>query len=165
MSGCQDPASRRTDHDDDDQLLETIGTAFSRLRRRTSSVPVDPPIARTDLRRDLLLTVIEEADGLLSVNGAAAALAMERTAVSRLVAACVEQRLVERVASQTDGRSITLQLTQQGREVLRHSRHQQRQAFDYITRDWSQDDRVQFARLLHRYVAATASLPAPDDVN
>src|SRR3954454_20808600 len=124
MSRDQDPATTLTD---DDQLLETIGTAFSRLRRRTSSVPLDPPIARTDVRRDLLLTVIEEADGLLSVNGAAAALAMERTAVSRLVATCVEQGLVERVASQTDGRSITLQLTQPGREVLRHSRHQQRQ--------------------------------------
>ena len=34
---------------------ETIGTAFSRLRRRTSSVPLDPPVARTDVRRDLLL--------------------------------------------------------------------------------------------------------------
>ena len=158
MSQGPDPTIRRAD---DDQLLESIGTAFSRLRRRTSSVPVDPPIARTDVRRDLLLTVVEEADGLLSVNGAAAALAMERTAVSRLVATCVEQGLVERVASQTDGRSITLQLTPRGREVLRQSRHQQRQAFDYITRDWSQEDRVQFARLLHRYVAATASLPPP----
>jgi DNA-binding MarR family transcriptional regulator len=162
MTESQGPA---TDGVDDDQLLESIGTAFSKLRRRTSSVPVDPPIARTDVRRDLLLTVVEEAEGLLSVNGAAAALSMERTAVSRLVAACVEHGLVERVASQTDGRSITLRLTQRGRESLRHSRHQQRQAFDYITRDWSQDDRVQFARLLHRYVAATASLPAPDEVD
>ena len=157
MSQGDDPTIRRAD----DELLESIGTAFSRLRRRTSSVPVEPPIARTDVRRDLLLTVVEEADGLLSVNGAAAALAMERTAVSRLVATCVEHGLVERVASQTDGRSITLQLTERGREVLRQSRHQQRQAFDYITRDWSQEDRVQFARLLHRYVAATASLPPP----
>jgi len=145
----------------DEQLLESIGTAFSRLRRRTASVPVDPPIARTDLRRNLLLTVVEESDGLLSVNGAAAALAMERTAVSRLVGSCVEQGLVERVASQTDGRTITLRLTTHGRHVLGHSRHQQRQAFDYITRDWSQEDRIQFARLLHKYVAATASLPAP----
>jgi len=149
----------------DEQLLESIGTAFSKLRRRTASVPVDPPIARTDVRRDLLLAVVEESNGLLSVNGAAAALAMERTAVSRLVGSCVEQGLVERVASQTDGRAITLRLTTHGRHVLAHSRHQQRQAFDYITRDWSQEDRIQFARLLHKYVAATASLPAPAEEN
>jgi DNA-binding MarR family transcriptional regulator len=158
MSDREEPADASAS---DEQLLASIGTAFSRLRRRTASVPVDPPIARTDVRRDLLLTVVEESDGLLSVNGAAAALAMERTAVSRLVGSCVEQGLVERVASQSDGRAITLRLTTHGRDVLGHSRHQQRQAFDYITRDWTEEDRIQFARLLHKYVAATASLPAP----
>jgi DNA-binding MarR family transcriptional regulator len=149
-------------HDDaavapsDDELLENIGTAFSRLRRRTSSVPIDPPVARTDVRRDLLLAIVEESDGLLSVNAVAAALGMERTAVSRLAASCVTEGLVERVASQSDGRSITLRLTPHGREVLASSRHQQRRAFEYITRDWDDDERLQFARLLHKYVAATS---------
>ena len=105
----------------DEDSSGAIGTAFSRLRRRTSSIPIDPPIARTDVRRDLLLAVVEEADGLLSVNGAAAGLAMERTAVSRLVAACVENGLVERVASQTDGRSITLRLTRDARPCGAHA--------------------------------------------
>ena len=161
------------DHEDpetpaaaDEELLETIGTAFSRLRRRTASVPLDPPIARSDLRRDLLLAVVDESDGLLSVNALSAALSMDRTAVSRLAASCVTQGWVERVASQTDGRSITLRLTERGREVLRQSRHQQRQAFDYITRDWDHEERLQFARLLHKYVTAAASLPAaPEDDN
>src|SRR5918993_1678871 len=140
----------------DDELLENIGTAFSRLRRRTSAVPLDPPVARTDVRRDLLLAIVEEADGLLSVNAVAAALGMERTAVSRLAASCVTDGLVERVASQTDGRSITLRLTQQGREALAGSRHQQRRAFEHITRDWDDDERLEFARLLHKYVAASS---------
>lgn len=146
---------------DDEALLETIGTAFSKLRRRTSSVPLDPPIVRTDIQRDLLLAVVEESDGLLSVNAVAAALSMDRTAVSRLVARCVGEGLLERVASQTDGRSITLRLTAAGHEALAHSRRQQRQAFDYITNDWDHDERIQFARLLHKYVRATASLPRP----
>jgi len=144
----------------DDELLETIGTAFSRLRRRTASVPVDPQAAPADVRRDLLLAVVEESDGLLSVNALASALSMDRTAVSRLAAACVTQGLVKRVASQTDGRSITLRLTSRGREVLRQSRQRQRQAFDFITRDWEPEERLQFARLLHKYVAATATSPA-----
>ena len=149
----------------DEELLETIGTAFSRLRRRTASVPMDPPAARTDVRRDLLLAVVEESDGLLTVNAVSAALSMDRTAVSRLAAACVSQGLVKRVASQTDGRSITLRLTTRGREVLRQSRQQQRQAFEYITSGWDAQERMQFARLLHKYVAATAALPsaAEDD--
>lgn len=142
----------------DEELLETIGTAFSKLRRRTGSVPLGQSVARPDVRRDLLLAVVEESDGLLSVNAVAVALGMERTAVSRLVAACVGEGLVERVASQSDGRSITLRLTPLGREALGHSRHQQRQAFDYITRDWAEGERIQFAKLLHKYVAATANL-------
>ncbi|WP_354245184.1 MarR family winged helix-turn-helix transcriptional regulator [Agromyces sp. PvR057] len=140
----------------DDELLESIGTAFSRLRRRTSSVPIDEPVARTDVRRDLLLAIVEESDELLSVNAVAAAMGMERTAVSRLAASCVSDGLVERVASQTDGRSITLRLTSRGREVLANSRQQQRRAFEYITRDWDDDERLEFARLLHRYVAASS---------
>lgn len=152
-----------TSHDDfaatpptDDELLENIGTAFSRLRRRTSAVPLDPPVLPTDVRRDLLLAIVEESDGLLSVNAVAAALGMERTAVSRLAASSVTEGLVERVASQTDGRSITLRLTPRGRDVLAGSRHQQRRAFEYITRDWDEDERLEFARLLHKYVAASS---------
>ncbi|GAA1826218.1 MarR family winged helix-turn-helix transcriptional regulator [Agromyces salentinus] len=140
----------------DDELLESIGTAFSRLRRRTSSVPIDAPVARTDVRRDLLLAIVEESDGQLGVNAVAAAMGMERTAVSRLAASCVGDGLVERVASQTDGRSVTLRLTSRGREVLATSRHQQRRAFEYITRDWDDRERVEFARLLHKYVAASS---------
>jgi DNA-binding MarR family transcriptional regulator len=140
----------------DDQLLESIGTAFSRLRRRTSSVPIGAPVARTDVRRDLLLAIVEESDGQLSVNAVASAMGMERTAVSRLVGSCVTDGLVERVASQTDGRSITLRLTTRGHEVLANSRHQQRRAFEYITRDWDDGERLEFARLLHKYVAASS---------
>ncbi|MDR6906071.1 DNA-binding MarR family transcriptional regulator [Agromyces sp. 3263] len=152
-----------TSHDDaaattpgDEELLESIGTAFSRLRRRTSGVPIDPPMARTDVRRDLLLAIVEESDGMLSVNAVAAAMGMERTAVSRLAASCVTDGLVERVASQTDGRSITLRLTSRGREVLANSRQQQRRAFEYITKDWDDDERLVFARLLHKYVDAAS---------
>ena len=152
-----------TSHDDaavatpsDDELLESIGTAFSRLRRRTSSVPIDAPVARTDVRRDLLLAIVEESDGMLSVNSLAAAMGMERTAVSRLAASCVSDGLVRRVASQADGRSITLRLTPRGRDVLANSRQQQRRAFEYITRDWDDDERLEFARLLHKYVAASS---------
>ena len=140
----------------EDELLGTIGTAFSRLRRRTSSVPIDAPVARTDVRRDLLLAIVEESDGMLSVNAVAAAMGMERTAVSRLAASCVSDGLVRRVASQADGRSITLRLTPRGRDVLANSRQQQRRAFEYITRDWDDDERLEFARLLHKYVAASS---------
>lgn len=149
-------AERTTDAEE--ELLDTIGMSFSKLRRRTMSAPVDPPVAPTDVRRDLLLSVLEESAVRPSVKAVAATLMMERSAASRLVTWCVEQGTVERVASQTDGRSITLRLTEHGRQVLRHSRHQQRQAFEYITRNWSRADQLEFARLLNKYAEDTASL-------
>jgi DNA-binding MarR family transcriptional regulator len=146
----------------DDELLDNIGVAFSKLRRRTLEVPVDPPAAPTDLRRDLVLTAIEQSDLDLTVKSLAHALAQDQSAASRLTTWCVNQGLVERVASQADGRSVLLRLTEHGREVLQHSRHQQRQAFEYITRNWSKHDQVELARLLHRYTDATANLSPPD---
>jgi DNA-binding MarR family transcriptional regulator len=143
----------------DEELLASIGTAFSKLRRRTMSVAVDPPVAPTDLRRDMMLTAVEEGSGQLTVSALATKLMMDQPAASRLTASGVEQGLDERVASQTDGRSVTLRLTPRGKQVLTHSRHQQRQAFEHITRDWEPAERVLFARLLHKYVQATAELP------
>lgn len=143
----------------DDTLLDTIGTAFSKLRRRTMSVPVDPPVASTDLRRDLVLTAVEESAENLTVNALAATLMMERSVASRVATWCVGQGLIERVASQTDARSVTLRLTKHGRRTLRHSRHQQRQAFEYITRDWTHEERLQFARLLHKYAQSASGVP------
>ena len=142
----------------DEELLASIGTAFSKLRRRTMSVPVDPPAAPTDLRRDMMLTAVEEGGGQLTVSALATKLMMDQPAASRLTASGVKQGLVERVASQSDGRSTTLRLTPRGKQVLAHSRHQQRQAFEHITRDWEPAERVLFARLLHKYVQATAEL-------
>jgi DNA-binding MarR family transcriptional regulator len=142
----------------DEELLASIGTAFSKLRRHTLSVPVDPPVAPTDLRRDLMLTAVEEGCSQLTVSALATKLMLDQPAASRLTASGVQQGLVERVASQIDGRSVTLRLTPRGAQVLTHSRHQQRQAFEHITRDWEPTDRVLFARLLHKYVQATAEL-------
>ena len=50
-------------------------------------------VARSDVRRDLLLAIVEEADGQLSVNARGRrARQWKRTAVSRLAASCVERR-------------------------------------------------------------------------
>jgi hypothetical protein len=48
---------------------------------------------------------------------------------------------------------------------LNHFRHQKRQVFEYITRDWPEAERLEFARLLLKYADSTAQLPAPGAVN
>ncbi len=93
----------------------------------------------------------------------ATALMIDRSAASRLISSCVQQGCIQRVASQADGRSAALRLTEHGRLVLAHSRHQQRQAFEYITRDRPEAERLELARLLPRYVgSATSHAPGTD---
>jgi DNA-binding MarR family transcriptional regulator len=146
-------------------LLDGVGTAFARLRRRTMQAPVAPPAGRKDLKRNLVLNVVDEADAAgreMTVGGLADHLMVDSSAASRMVSDCISNGYLVRVASQQDGRRTVLQLTEEGTALLEHFRHQQRQAFEHITRDWPAAERLEFARLLHKYAEATAQLPPPD---
>ena len=146
-----------------DALLNAVGTAFSKLRRRTMSVPVDPPVHRSDLRRDLVLTAVQEVGDGLSVGDLADKLMIDSPAASRQAAGLITAGYLIRIASQADGRRTVLQLTPAGVRALAHSRRQQRQAFEFITRDWPAEERLQLARLLIKYTEATSAPPgAPD---
>nr|WP_052486577.1 hypothetical protein [Nocardia seriolae] len=71
-----------------------------------------------------------------------------------------------RMQSQLDGRRAVLELSPQGLEFMRGFREQQRAAYEYITAEWSEADRLAFARLMLRYVDAIDNLknrrPAPE---
>lgn len=140
-----------------DALLDGIGTAFSKLRRRTMQVPLDPPVHRTDLRRDLALTAVEESPQGLTISELAARLMIDAPAASRLAAGCIKAGQLIRIAAQNDGRRTILQLTSQGTHVLAHSRHQQRQAFEHITHDWPTNQRLALAYLLDKYAHASST--------
>jgi len=57
-----------------------------------------------------------------------------------------------------------LALTEAGRALLEDAYRYQRAVFAWVTRDWSDEDRYGFARLLPRFVDAVASVQeAPHD--
>jgi DNA-binding MarR family transcriptional regulator len=149
-------------------LLDAVGTAFARLRRRTMQAPVDPPAGRKDLRRNLVLNIVDEAteaDTEITVGGLADHLMVDPSVASRMVSDCISHGYLVRAASQQDGRRTVLQLTEEGVALLNHFRRQQRQAFEYITRDWPAGERLEFARLLIKYADSTAQLPPPGTGN
>jgi DNA-binding MarR family transcriptional regulator len=149
-------------------LLDGVGTAFARLRRRTMQAPVDPPVGRKDLKRNLVLNVVDEAnaDGReMTVGGLADHLMVDSSVASRMVSDCIDHGYLVRAASQQDGRRTVLRFTEQGIALLEHFRRQQRQAFEHITRDWPAAERLEFARLLVKYADSTAQLPPPDAGN
>ncbi|MGA5299579.1 MarR family winged helix-turn-helix transcriptional regulator [Nucisporomicrobium flavum] len=148
--------------DPDAELLDAVGPAFARLRRRTTQVPVTPPVERKDLNRNLLLNVIDEAEGEMSVGAVADVLAVDPSVASRMIADCIAHGYLVRLPSQADARRAVLQLTEAGYELRDRFRSQQRQAFEYITRDWPADERRELARLIVKYAdSAVRAAAAP----
>jgi len=135
---------------DGDLALDQIGPALSRLRRRA-------PASSKDLSRNLVLNVIADAPGETTVGGLAAEMGVAQPVASRTVAACIDDGLLRRAASQSDGRRTVLELTEHGEAERNRFATEQRKAFQEITAAWSPEEQIQFARLLARYGAdATA---------
>ncbi|MFC0041824.1 MarR family winged helix-turn-helix transcriptional regulator [Actinomadura rayongensis] len=125
-------------------LLDQVGPALSRLRRRTAR-------DRGDLTRNLVLNVVADAAGEMTVGGVAAEMGVTQPVASRTIAACIADGLLRRAASQEDGRRIVLRLTPEGEAERRRFAAAQRAAFEAITAAWDADDRERFARYLVRY--------------
>lgn len=140
---------------DDDEVLDGIGPAFSRLRRRT-------PSSGKDLSRNLVLNVVAERTGETTVGAVAEELGTDQSVASRMVSDCIQQGYLLREASQQDGRRTVLRLTPQGEELRDRFARDQRRAFELITRDWSADEQRRFARLLIRYADDAAALRKRD---
>jgi DNA-binding MarR family transcriptional regulator len=144
---------------DEDALLDQIGPALSRLRRRV-------PASSRDVSRNLVLNVVADAPGELTVGGLAAEMGVVQPVASRSVAACIADGLLRRAASQADGRRTVLELTERGEAERTRFAAEQRAAFEGITAGWSREERTQFARLLVRYTTdagAWSRRPPRDD--
>ncbi|MFK0181850.1 MarR family winged helix-turn-helix transcriptional regulator [Streptomyces xanthochromogenes] len=128
----------------DDSLLDNVGPALSRLRRRVGS-------GRGDLTRNIVLNVVGDAAGRITVGGVAEEMGVAQPVASRAIATCIAEGLLRRVASQQDGRSSLLELTGAGESARRTYAAEQRRAFEEITAHWDSEDRLQFARYLTRY--------------
>ena len=78
-----------------------------------------------------------------------------------MAADCIANGYLVRAPSQEDGRRTILRITPDGLALRDRFRSQQRQAFEHITRDWPDDERLQLARLVLKYADATAALDEP----
>ncbi|WP_067544286.1 MarR family winged helix-turn-helix transcriptional regulator [Nocardia crassostreae] len=142
-----------------DDLLNAVGPAFSKLRR-TSLLEVENPISAKDLSRTLVLNLVLEhsKDTEVTVGMVAELLGVDPSVASRMVSDNIKAGYLVRAASQQDGRRTVLELSADGRDLMTRFRKHQRDAFDYITADWSEQDRLEFARLMLQYVDSLAGL-------
>lgn len=91
-----------------------------------------------------------EPDGV-AIGTVAARLFVDPSQASRLVAESVRAGLVERLASQADGRRSVLKLTAEGETLIAATRRQKRALLLAHVGDWSDADLRAFARLLTRF--------------
>ncbi|MCT9079669.1 MarR family winged helix-turn-helix transcriptional regulator [Streptomyces fulvoviolaceus] len=142
-------------------LLDAVGPAFSRLRR-AQALNVEKQVSRKDITRTLVLNIVQDgpdAEGQeITVGVVGERLAVDPSVASRMVSDCITAGYLIRAASQRDGRRTILQLTPEGHETLARFRRHQRAAFERITQDWPEQERLEFARLLIKYVDSVGEL-------
>ncbi|MFC5995290.1 MarR family winged helix-turn-helix transcriptional regulator [Pseudonocardia hispaniensis] len=133
-----------------------IEAAMVAVRRRQTRRTLAREAGAADDAVQQVLDAIEEAeqDGRnLGVTALAAALGVDQPRASKLAAGAVEAGLVRREAEQHDGRRSRLELTAAGRERLAAVHRHRRARFAAAMDGWTPAERMEFARLLTRFVA------------
>ncbi|MGW2565984.1 MarR family winged helix-turn-helix transcriptional regulator [Streptomyces sp. NPDC001537] len=136
-----------------DEAVETIQremTAFAR-RARASAGRMHPELSLVSYT---LLGHLEESGGCRATD-LAAHYALDKSTVSRQVAALEQARLIERRLDPDDHRVQVLHLTEAGRRILAQVTDSRRAAFRERLADWPQEDLRRFAGYLVRYNAWT----------
>ncbi|MFB7672533.1 MarR family winged helix-turn-helix transcriptional regulator [Kitasatospora purpeofusca] len=144
-----------------EDLLNAVGPAFGRLRR-SSLLDVEDPISQKDLSRTLVLRVVQDVarhDGReVTVGAVAEHLGVDPSVGSRMVSDCISAGYLVRAASQQDGRRTVLLLSPEGEDLMERFRQYQRSAFEQITAEWPDSERLEFARLMVKYVESQDAL-------
>nr|WP_030844420.1 MarR family winged helix-turn-helix transcriptional regulator [Streptomyces sp. NRRL S-475] len=131
--------------------VETIQremTVFAR-RARAAAGRLHPELSLVSYT---LLGHLEEVDGCRATD-LATHYALDKSTVSRQVAALERAGLIERRPDTTDHRVQVLHLTRAGRHILAQVTESRRAAFRERLADWPAEDLSRFAEYLVRYNA------------
>ncbi|MFF4272340.1 MarR family winged helix-turn-helix transcriptional regulator [Streptomyces sp. NPDC001536] len=123
-------------------------TIFAR-RARASAGRMHPELSLVSYT---LLGHLEEQDGCRATD-LAAHYALDKSTVSRQVAALERAELVERRLDPQDHRVQVLHLTERGRRILAQVTVSRRAAFQERLANWPEEDLARFADYLVRYNA------------
>jgi len=141
-----------------DRAVETIQremTTFAR-RARASAGRLHPELSLVSYT---LLSHLEERDGRRATD-LAAHYALDKSTVSRQVAALERAGLIERRPDPEDHRVQVLHLTDAGRRILAQVTENRQAAFRERLADWPEEDLQRFAAYLERYNSWSGETPA-----
>ncbi|MFI6624736.1 MarR family winged helix-turn-helix transcriptional regulator [Streptomyces sp. NPDC050528] len=132
-------------------------TIFAR-RARASAGRLHPELSLVSYT---LLSHLEERDGRRATD-LAAHYALDKSTVSRQVAALERADLIERRLDPEDHRVQVLHLTDAGRRIFAQVTENRQAAFRERLADWPEEDLTRFAGYLERYNAWPGEATADD---
>lgn len=128
---------------------EQIEQQLTILLRRVQSIHLSTSSGEIDLDRSAYGILCRLADeGPQRLGSLATAFGLDPSTITRQVQALEKAALVHRRADEDDRRASILDLTEEGRTVLQHTRAYRRERLQEIIDEWPAGDRDDFARLL-----------------
>jgi DNA-binding MarR family transcriptional regulator len=121
-------------------------------RQRSRQLARDRGVSASDANLTLVLDAVASSDAP-TVGSVALALSVDQPRASRLVASAVDAGLLERHEDPADARRTLLQPTPHGRRHLTAVQRTRERAMAHAMADWTDTERVQFARLLSRFLS------------
>lgn len=132
-----------------DGATEQIEQQLTILLRRVQRIHLSTSSGEMDIERSAYGILCRLADdGPQRLGVLASGFGLDPSTITRQVQAMERVGLVERHSDAQDRRASILQLTEEGRSVLAHTRAHRRQRMEAVFADWDGQDREELARLL-----------------
>jgi DNA-binding MarR family transcriptional regulator len=148
-----------------DSATEQIEQQMTMLLRRVQRIHISTSSGEMDLDRSAYGILCRLADeGPQRLGLLAAAFGLDPSTITRQVQALEKVDLVRRRPDEDDRRASILDLTDEGRSVLEHTRAYRRQRLEELFGDWPESDRSELARLLTKVNDSIAAMVERDQV-
>lgn len=133
-----------------EESLETIELELAIMIRRITSYSSHKRIGNLDRSAYLLLHQIAT-NGPAGVKTLAGQSQLDISTISRQASALEQKGCLYRIPDPTDGRAYFLEITDLGLRKLREERQARKIRVGEVTKDWSDEERAMFGKLLTRF--------------
>ena len=135
-----------------DTANKQIEQQITVLLRRVQRIHLSTTVGEVNLERSAYGIMCKLADeGPQRLGALATSFGLDPSTITRQVQALEEIKLAERTTDPTDRRASILDLTSNGREVLRTTREHRRARLRKALSNWSESDLTDFGRLLKEF--------------
>lgn len=140
------------------EMIETM----QRMRQRRSTPPLPPGITRGEINALMMLSIIEAHGEVVRPGMLAACSHATPGAVSQTLKSLEEKGLIVRRRGEGDSRSVTISLTNAGREFEKEGRRLHDERFMHMLEFLGEDDAREFVRIVNRMLEFEESHPWKD---